>query len=63
MLLGTCLIQTKVAATDTGRLIINVDNNNGFVYGKDPRNANAGRWSQAPTWSRTGKLIEAAQMS
>jgi hypothetical protein len=55
---GTCLVQTTIVMNESGRLIVAP----GKVLGKDPRESNAGKWSQAPSWKRTGTLLSASQI-
>lgn len=55
---GTCLVQTTIVMNESGRLVVAP----GKVLGKDPRETNAGKWSQAPSWKRTGSLLSAVQM-
>lgn len=55
---GTCLVQCSTSMSETGRIFLR----DGVVYGKDPNNANRGRWSQAAEWIRTGSVLNGIQL-
>lgn len=55
---GPCLVQCVIVMNGSGRLIIS----DGKVFAKDPRDVNAGKWSQTPAWKRAGTMLTAIEV-